>query len=342
VSTIEPSKYQATLYHQATPATTYWRCELPARFLPGKVHAAPHLSVEHHEDGSLLFPDVENGVAIMQFPGDQGSALIATVMESQGLKFIVEVDDNYLDRGDELWRLRAGWGQTIGDTPHTTQGHAWICEHAAGVIVTTEQLKQAYDRVNDNVVVARNSIDPDDWPPYVKPRDDVFRIGWYASGSHDRDQMMCKKAMAWASRQDNVEIVNIGLNPTGWNFSRRWIGWRDDFLEHRHELLKLDVGISPLIGTPMTKFRSDVKALEYAMGGAMPILQGERPYDEWRDKPFARICWTPADWMNAIQWAVRNRDEVRRLGAACREHVLKERTFRTEIHKWRAAIGGDV
>ena len=106
-----------TFYHQATPATTYWRIELPAKHLPGSVHEAMRLAVEQKEDGSLGFPDVENGTAVMQFPGDNGSAVVLMAMESQGMKFLTEVDDNYLDRGDELWRTRAGWVAPSGK-PH--------------------------------------------------------------------------------------------------------------------------------------------------------------------------------------------------------------------------------
>jgi hypothetical protein len=334
------TKALATFYHQATPATTYWRCELPAKFLPGRLHGAPSMQVFVDEEGKIQTPDVENGVAIVQFPGDNGAAVTLMALQAKGGKFFVEVDDYYLDASDPLWHHRSGWGDLIGQVPHTTQGHRWICEHATGVIVTTEALAEAYRKVNENVFVCRNAIDPSDWPTYVKPRDDVFRIGWYASGSHDRDEIMVRKALAWASRQPNVEIVTLGINPP-WNIARRWVGWQNDLKAHRPELMKLDVGVAPLIGTPMTKYRSDLKALEYSISGAMPMLQGDRPYDEWRELPFARMCWTEADWQQQIKWAVRNQDEVRARGAEAREFVLRERTFTTEIDRWREAIQGE-
>lgn len=330
-----------TLYHQATPATTYWRVKLPAKYLPGGIHEAHRLEAVAEGDG-FRFPDLHGGVAIMQFPGDQGTALCLMALQAMGHRFLVEVDDNYLDASDPLWHARAGWGMRIGEAPHTRDGHRWITAHADGVIVTTPALADIYRSANENVTIARNSIDPDDWPELKKPDDGVFRIGWYASGSHDRDQAMCRKAISWASRQPGVEIVNIGLNPTGWDFPRVWHPWRDDFLAHREVLMQLDVGISPLIGTPMTKYRSDVKALEYAMGAAFPILQAYAPYDEWRDKPYARVCWTEDDWVDVIRWAVRNRDEVRERGLLAREYVLRERTFRTEVEKWRSAVGREV
>lgn len=350
----------ATFYRQAAEAPGYWRITLPAKYLPGRIATVrdrTHVMVRHRgNDRPLEFPQLENGTAIVQFPGDKGTALACTALEATGRRLFVEVDDNYLDAHlDPLWAERAGWGTKIGDDAYTTQGHRWIAEHAHGVIVTTQAIAKVYGEVNGNIHVCRNSIDPDDWPDYEPLRarsltagDPPFRIGWYASPSHDRDAEQIRRALSWASRQPNVEVVNIGLDPD-WRFSRRQIPWQSNFHKLRLELCKLDVGVAPLVATPMTKYRSDLKALEYAMGGAMPFLQASEPYAEWRDADvadpsidggFVRICRSPSEWTEAIKWAVANRDEVRARAQQARDYVLKHRTFRTEIERWRQAIAG--
>jgi len=300
---------------------------------------AHQLTVRHYEKKQKLsFPQLRGDVAIVQFPGDNGSALCAMAMEASGKRMLVEVDDNYLSYGDELWMKRAAWSEHIrGENPHSAQGHRWIVEHSHGVIVTTRALAEEYGKLNDNVHVCRNSIDPSDWPKPEK-RDDVFRIGWYASVSHDRDAVMVRSALSWASRQPNVEIVNIGYDPA-WGFARRQVSWTDNFISQRKELCRLDLGVSPLVSSPLAKYRSDLKALEYAMGGAMPILQSSEPYWEWEDRDLAPTCHTPEDWMRVIKWALKNRDAVRHCARQAREYVLAERTFKTEIEKWREAIG---
>jgi hypothetical protein len=330
----------ATFYHQGTPATRYWRVTLPAKYLPGKVLPSNEVLVRHNTRTQKLgFPQLRNDTAIVQFPGDNGNAVFAMACEAKDKKFIVEVDDNYIDYGDELWMKRASWGEKIkGESRTSVQGHRWIVEHSFGVIVSTRALEQEYSKLNDNVHVCRNSIDPDDWPK-VSGRDETFRIGWYASTSHDRDTPLVAKALSWASRQPNVEVVNIGLDP-GWQFNRRQVGWTNKFLGLRKELCRLDVGVAPLVATPLTKYRSDLKALEYAMGGAMPFLQASEPYWEWEDKEFARTVWSESAWMAQMKWAVANRDEVRARAQQAREYVLEHRTFRTEIDRWRTAIAG--
>jgi hypothetical protein len=42
--------------------------------------------------------------------------------------------------------------------------------------------------------------------------------------------------------------------------------------------------------------------------------------------------------MRAIKWALKNRDEVSALAQQAREYVLAERTFKTEIERWREAV----
>jgi hypothetical protein len=144
---------------------------------------------------------------------------------------------------------------------------------------------------------------------------------------------MVRKAMAWASRQPNVEIVNIGLDPPAGTSSGRY-GWRDDFKEHRAILATLDVGISPLVGTPMTKFRSDLKALEYAMGGAMPILQAASRTTSGDDTEFARMCWTPT-----TGWTPSSGREEPRRGARSSAAGARVRARRAHVQD-RDAIGG--
>lgn len=328
---------EATFYRQATDAVAYWRCELPARYLPGKVIPSVEMTARKLDNGRVEFVDHE-GACILQFPGSQGEARALMVMQAEGIPFLVEVDDNYLDASDPLWRSRSKWGARIQDEhPHSNQGHRWIVEHADGVIVTTPVLADAYGQHNRNVHICRNSIDPDDWPELVKPDDGVFRIGWYASLSHDRDAPLVRRALSWASRQPNVEVVTVGLDPAGWDFAHVNVPW-EHHVVLRASLMRLDVGVAPIVRSSMSSARSDLKVLEYLMAGALPVVSGEAPYEGWRDVPFCLMAWTAADFEERIRWCVRNRDEVRALAREGREFVLAERTFGTEIGAWRTAI----
>jgi hypothetical protein len=237
-----------------------------------------------------------------------------------------------------LWRGRAGWELKIGSkSPHSVQGHKWITKNADGVIVTTRKLAEIYGEVNENVHVCRNSVDPTDWPEFRKPDDGVFRIGWFASRSHDRDAPIVRKALSWASRQPNVQVVTVGLDPLGWDFKRTHLPWSDDFGVYRQALHLLDVSVAPILRTSSSVCRSDLKILEAAMGGAMSIAQRIEPYDEWFDDPNVLTASTEKDFYDHVRWCVRNQDEAREMGRRTRDYVLRERTIQKEVSKWEAA-----
>jgi hypothetical protein len=332
----EPPRIDATFYYQATPATTYWRCQVPARHLPGQ--ALQNATLELPPEGGFRFPDHRGDAAIFQFSSDQIKGKIMLAMEQEGIRTLIEADDNYLDVFDVTTRERAGWKANIGEGPFTTQGHRLNVERANGVIVTTPTLADVYRQANPNVFVCRNSIDLDDWPEYEKPDDGVLRIGWFASMSHWRDRNLVRPALSWASKQPDVQVITMGYNPN-WEFPHLHIPWTQDMAVYRRMMRLLDVGVAPILLTEWAVCRSDLKALEYAVSGALPVLSMVPPYDDWRDKP-ALFAHSAKDFQQQIKWCVQHRDDVRQMAAEAREYVLAERLIQHEIPKWREAIAG--
>ena len=317
-----------------------------ARRLPGV--ATSELIGRSGDNGHVEFEGQHGPAAVFQFAGSKDRAWSAINLQAQGVKVLVEVDDNYLDDLDPITRGRAGWAVNIGEKIGGTsvQGHRWIVEQADGVICTTTQLAEMYAAVNPNVHVCRNSLDMADWPdppePFdvdgvtVSPDDGVFRVGWFASMSHDRDERLVRRAMAWASRQPGVQVVTMGYNPP-WGFDRLHIPWSNDIAVYHRMMHLLDVGLCPVERTGWSICRSDLKSLEYAAAGALPIMSGQPPYDEWRDKPFGRFAANGKDFEEQIRWAVRNQDKVRELAAQAKSYVLSERLIQNEVPRWETA-----
>jgi hypothetical protein len=276
----------ATFYHQATPATTYLRCQLPARYLPGVVRE--DFAVAYNDEGDVRFPE-HRGAAVMQFASDAKRAVAAELMKNQGVRLLVEVDDNYLINPGRAILDRQGWAMKMGDGSFTRAGHRWIAEKADGIIATTPWLAAQYRHVNENVFVCPNTVDPPDWPDPVKPDDGVLRIVWFASQSHEGDLPLIAPAYRWAAEQKDVEVYLVNLNPfesqnkairlrwkkVGFNF----IPWIPDLDAYRAMFSRFDIGVAPVMPTDMGLARSDVKALEMAMGLQAPVLSDVAPYD---------------------------------------------------------------
>lgn len=350
IGTPDPvEQVKATFYSGATPATTYVRCQLPARALPGIVR--PDLS--YITDGDEIRFHEHHGAAVFQFGGTKHTAVTsAALREATGCKVLIEVDDNYLINPGPRILSRQQWGLKIGDKPQTRDGHRWIVQWADGVIVTTEHLAAAYRQLEahpargkkPDVYVCPNGVDPADWPYPLKPVDDVLRIVWFASQSHEDDIGIITRGFEWASRQPGVQVWVVGLNPQATlKFKQRWrfpygqVGWVHDLDRYRHLFQKYDVGVAPVSRNPVGLGRSDLKMLEYSAGEVFGICQDAAPYDWWKDKPCLQAR-SSEDFLKYIKWAVSNREEVRALAKEARALVFKERTPYAQRHMYEEAV----
>src|SRR3990167_3501089 len=360
---IQRPEFLAAFYCQGTPSTAYLRCLLPAKHLPGYVQQYFPVQKRVRERDAkgrlrgvdIVFPRHE-GTAIFQYPGDKVRALLMTYMQQQGFRVMVEVDDNYLAM-DTTWAKKAGWTKK-GFGVHSVERHRRIASEADGIIVTTEHLARAYRKVNPNVYVCRNSIEPDDWYP-KDPDDGVLRIGWFASGSHRSDGGLISSALEWAGKQDGVEVVLMGVGAdrtvhvkedgetekiTGevWQELRKvlfsHIPPTNDLGAYRKHMGCLDVGLAPVRRSISSDARSDLKAIEYAAAGALPVLSSVPPYDNWVDGEHCRKASTRQEFLNIVKHLVRNRDETKRLAREAHQYVIRERCIAREAEAWREAV----
>jgi hypothetical protein len=84
--------------------------------------------------------------------------------------------------------------------------------------------------------------------------------------------------MEWASRQKDVEVVTLGYTPQ-WKFPFPALPWATDLSAYRRAMQFLDIGLAPVIPTPFTRGRSDLKWLEMSMGGAASVVSDTDPYN---------------------------------------------------------------
>lgn len=350
----------ATWWGQRPGGNWYWRCEVPARHLPGDVLQLRYKDLQDGGAG-LVMPRQRGPAAVWQFPGNATRGIVMRAQQEAGFKVLVEVDDNYLispplvprpvsragglwaeATGDAEWKpeQRPSWGfrlDTSAADQHSIEAHRRLVEFADGVIVTTGTLADAYRRVNGNVHVCRNSIDPADWPEPVKPDDGLFRIGYAASHSHWFDANDVQRALSWAAEQPGVQVVMFGLKPK-WSFPYKHAEWTDNLQDYRRSLQILDLGLCPLREGPWADAKSDIKHLEYSMSGAASVVADRPPYSEWAHTDMALTAATAKDFLKQVRWAVRNQDGVREIAARAKTRILEERTIQSEIGRWRAAV----
>ena len=141
--------------------------------------------------------------------------------------------------------------------------------------------------------------------------------------------------MEWASRQKGVEVLTIGLDP-GWKFPRKHYPWSNDMGVYRKLIGTIDIGLAPVVQTPWAKCRSDLKALEYAMAGACPVLSDATPFDNYEGACYR--AKTAKDFTNVVKDLVGNPAEAAKIAAEARTHVLAHRTIQGNVGLWAEAI----
>lgn len=333
----------ATFWHQATPGTTYWRCLVPARHLPAQTLPFTHHDLAEKE-GTPYLPRMKGDTAIWQFLGDEVRTRIAmAVRETHGYRTLMELDDNYLrpapyqyGKANTPWKRTRAEAQAMGGG-YSNEMHKLCVPWMDGLIVSTDFLANAYEEYNANIWVCPNSVDPDDWQ-YEREEHDAFRIVYYGSPSHGVDAPLVTDGLKWAAKQPGVEVWTVGFNNPAWSFPHQSIPWANDLVEARKHLFKFDLGIAPLKSNAWADAKSDVKALEYAMAGVMPLVQQSEPFKAWEG-----IVPTPRhkdEWTESIRWAVQNHDEVAAFAQQAKDYVMEERTIQSSIHLWREAVNG--
>ena len=346
----------ATWWQQKTPGTSYWRCHVPARHLPGQSLALRFSDLKIGADGEVLMPR-HQGAMIAQFVGNATRALVMAHQMNQGTRVLMEVDDNYLVPAPHTPNVRSAWQAKIDRSPadnYSNQAHRKILSWVDGIIVATEELAARYAQVTQAPIYhCPNSIDLDDWPGHSegfraadKGADESqgrsLAIGYAGSDSHRFDLANVDRGLDWAWRQPKVELWKIGAQTVHWRYQHTRMPWTDTLADYRANLRSLDVGLCPLKRGDWHDCKSDIKAMEYLLAGAVPIVQRDSPcYRDWVD--VVPSATTEKDWLNAIKWCVQSpREEVQDAWQRGYDFLLKNKLIEQHIAGWRKAITWSV
>ena len=333
----------STFYIQETNAQNYWRCSLPAKHIGGQVIRTPKVV---NTDEWFDFP-YHRGTAVWAFPGHEHERWWMAAMQEQGIPVVVETDDNY------LMRIPHGkaWAFKSSDNPllPSVERHRHIVKWVDGVITTTDHLANQYRKFTDApVFVCPNQIEPNDW---IRTFDfdelewydpNKTYVGWTASASHLADAKLVVEGLEWCSKQKNTEVVVFGVRPKDFKFPYRSAPWTNDLALYRQVQSVIDIGVAPIVENPWSSCRSDLKALEYAMSDACPVLSSVIPYKDWTDGQGCRKASNAKDFTRVLRELVNNPGETKRLAADAKQYVLAERTMKQNAYRWQQAIAPDV
>lgn len=325
-------------FRGASDGGAYVRCELPARVLEARVVQLTNDDLKTSEGGavSMRLPSPLPEVAVFQFPGTTGHALIIAKLQEMGVRVLIDVDDDYLN-GHPTHGSRWIKGLPTSDDYASYEVHRRIASFCDGVICSTPELAARYHELNRTWVIP-NTVDPGDWPykPDAYKDPDEITVGWAGSPSHFEDLHLIQKALRRAT-EDRARVVLAGYDPKWHRQEYERVRWTDSLADYRRLLCSFDIGLAPLQRGPWEDCKSDLKALEYAMAGAAPVLSWVPAYDGWHHRG-AQLKFSVDDFVYAVRSLIRNQDVRRRNASRARHYVLRERGPELLAERWEKLL----
>lgn len=229
------------------------------------------------QDGEIKLDDIRHADLIVLDRATPGMLSIAAQEQLFGLgKPVVYATDELLNALPEHHpqaERRAQW----------QEGIEYAARHAHAILVSTDQLAQAYGAMDRPVTVLPERIDFDLFHRPVKATGDTVRIGVLGTSLEDGNFSLLDGALReiHAQYSDRIELVFVGkAKPHGWDTQAQFIPVEDDYEKYAACLrnVELDIVLVPLSDNAFNHAGSPVRFLEYAASGIAAVVSDVAPY----------------------------------------------------------------
>ncbi|MHC1726606.1 MAG: glycosyltransferase [Syntrophobacteraceae bacterium] len=226
-----------------------------------------------------------------------------------------------------------------------------LAHYCDAVQFGTPVLESKYRYLNSRTRVFPNQMLID---PFKRPEktDGKILVGWGGSTGHYRDVAnISAHIMRWVMSRSDVNLC-LMCNEKIWELfdnlpagrKRRFpVGSINDYYRF---VSHLDIGLAPLEDTPFNRSRSDLKVLEYAVHGAVPVAQAVGPYPLCIEHGRTGFLFnTPGDLVATLDYIASDESVRARVSNSAREYVLRERNSirhgKSRVEFYRGLIAGE-
>jgi hypothetical protein len=297
-------------------------------------------------------------VIVFHRPDDPQKLKLARILKGIGKKIVYDNDDTFKDDGGFRFnefmnkeRLESGLkriNETLDD----------FIREADLVTCSTQFLAEEYKKLNDNVKVLPNCIDPFYFDEPLRNETDEVRIGVTGSVAITSDMEVLEPIVRHFHDKPNVKIVLFSMPPNREDKMARelyadeykfWesvnIEWQpfvdmDQYYDTLNNL-KLDIMIIPRADTYFNRAKSNIKFLEASMLEIPVIAQGFAdglsPYQDPEDSKHMKIVVDNKDWIPTIQAMIDDKEGRRAMAQQAHEYVLGRYDINDNAHLWDEA-----
>ncbi len=296
-------------------------------------------------------------VVVFHRPDDPRKLELARILKGLGKKIVVDNDDTYKDEGSvklntyfNAERVKRGL-ESINRTVD-----AFLVE-ADLITCTTEVLADEYRKLNKNVIVIPNCVDPFYFDEPLRNETDVVRIGITGSIGMSSDLDVLAPIIQHYEKDKRVKIVFFSLpanresNPMLANAYEHEYKFLDsvdvewhptvnaDVYYDKINSLKLDIMIIPRADNYFNRCKSNLKFLESSLFEIPCIAQGfadnKSPYQvDPEDAKHMVIVTDNSQWIPEIEKLIADKELRREMGRKAREYVTNKYNIDANAHKW--------
>jgi glycosyltransferase involved in cell wall biosynthesis len=299
-------------------------------------------------------------IVVFHRPEDSRKLELARLLKSIGKKIVFDNDDTYKDAN--AIKLNSYFNQErvargLGNVNKIVDAFAL---EADLITCTTEWLADEYRKINPNVVVLPNYIDPFYFDEPLRNETDVVRIGITGSIGMSSDLDVLSPIIKHYENDKRVRIVFFSLpsnresNPIvtkayehEYNFLDSVnVEWHPtvnaDLYYDKVNSLKLDIMLIPRADNYFNRAKSNLKFLESSMFEIPIIAQGfpdgKSPYQtNPEDAKHMVIVNDNKDWIPEIEKLIADKELRRSMGNKAKEYVMENYDINKNAHKWTDA-----
>lgn len=336
----------------------YVRCALPSLY-GGYKYNSSYITGQPISPEEVMSKIDTYDVVVFHRPEMVNHHELARLLQKSGKKIVYDNDDTaHLDETHPFYKY------DVDGTENDIQKYITLMDNFARNVdacsTTTEFLANEYRKLNKNVVVLPNCVDPEDWPEPLRNESNKVRIGIVGSTAYTTDLNHVRDVIERLDAREDVQLVLFGL----WGSEKRkenplvdkvynkeyelWDSLKNvehvewcNHAEYHKKLndLKLDMMIIPRSDTYFNRCKSNVKFLEAGMLEIPCIAQGfptnDSPYDNDINGENGILIKDNTKWEEEINRLVKDKELRREMGRKAKQYVLNNYHIENNVWKWQ-------
>lgn len=293
-------------------------------------------------------------VVVFHRPENTDKLKLARYLKSIGKKIVYDNDDTYKDDNSVKLNAYMTAERVKKGMEAIDKFSSEFIKEADLVTCTTEFLAEEYRKINPNVVVLPNMIDPFYFDEPLRNEGDKVRIGITGSVGLTSDLDALAPIFRHYEKDDRVELVFFSLNEPTEQLRKIYDGeyrvleslknieWHplvpaQDYYDKLNSL-KLDIQIIPRADNYFNRCKSNLKFLESSMLEIPVVAQafsdGKSPYQGEEDSKYMLLAENTEEFIKHIDTLIENKELRREMGEKAREYVEENYDINKTAHIW--------